>query len=179
MLCIPLFFDHVGIMGNIEARRVQVPLILSWAITIHKAQGQTLDHVKVDFNNMFAEGQGSILFRHSCEPSHLLNLAYVAVSRATSMEGLQLMNFRADKWGFLISLTISHSLDVLIRIFANPRVLKWHKYWQDFWNDNRQQWSAEVSTQLNTIDDDSKTEDDYDSYNTEIPASWLENQVLC
>lgn len=59
-------------------------------------------------------------------------------------------------------------------MFANPRVLKWHKYWQDFWNDNRQQGSAEMSMSLNTIDD-SEFEDEYDSYNTEIPASYLEN----
>jgi hypothetical protein len=97
MLCAPLVFDNVGIMGNIEARRVQVPLILSWAITIHKSQGQTLDHVRVDFNNIFAAGQGSIIFRHSCMSPHLLYLAYVAVSRATSMEGLQVMNFKPDK----------------------------------------------------------------------------------
>lgn len=62
LLCVPMFFDRVGLMGNIEARRVQVPLILSWAITIHKSQGQTLDFVKVDFENIFADGQGKILF---------------------------------------------------------------------------------------------------------------------
>lgn len=70
MLCVPTFFDQVGIMGNIEARRAQVPLILSWAITIHKAQGQTLDYVKVDFSNIFADGQGRNTFRHSYGSSH-------------------------------------------------------------------------------------------------------------
>lgn len=61
LLCIPMFFDRIGIMGNIEARRVQVPLILSWAITIHKSQGQTLDFVRVDMKNIFTFGQGTYL----------------------------------------------------------------------------------------------------------------------
>lgn len=60
LLCIPMFFDRIGIMGNIEARRVQVPLILSWAITIHKSQGQTLDFVRVDMKNIFTFGQGTL-----------------------------------------------------------------------------------------------------------------------
>lgn len=58
LLCVPVYFDRIGLMGNIEARRVQVPLILSWAMTIHKSQGQTLDLVKVDFEGIFADGQG-------------------------------------------------------------------------------------------------------------------------
>lgn len=53
---------------------VQFPLALGWAITIHKAQGMTLENVIVDIDgNAFAEGQ-----------------TYVALSRATSIEGLQL-----------------------------------------------------------------------------------------
>lgn len=60
LLCVPMFFDHIGLMGNIEARRIQVPLLLSWAITIHKSQGQTLDFVKVDFEKIFAHGQGTL-----------------------------------------------------------------------------------------------------------------------
>ncbi|MEL6831004.1 MAG: AAA family ATPase, partial [Pseudomonadota bacterium] len=52
----------------------QVPLRLAYAVTIHKAQGLTLDNVFIDFDSgMFAHGQ-----------------AYVAFSRARSLDGLEL-----------------------------------------------------------------------------------------
>jgi ATP-dependent DNA helicase PIF1 len=54
-----------------EARRRQIPLILAWALTIHKSQGQTLDLVKVDMKRVSEDGQGK--FYLSNEPSYALS----------------------------------------------------------------------------------------------------------
>ena len=54
--------------------RWQSPLRLSWAITIHKSQGMSLPYVVCDLGRAFAPGQ-----------------VYVALSRATSVEGLQIL----------------------------------------------------------------------------------------
>ena len=57
-------------------KKLQIPLILSWAITIHKAQGMSLDYVKTDIgNSIFEYGQ-----------------AYVVLSRIKNIEGLSLIN---------------------------------------------------------------------------------------
>jgi ATP-dependent DNA helicase PIF1 len=63
-----------------EAFRVQIPLVLSYAMSIHKAQGQTIDRLIVDLNTIFAAGQ-----------------AYVAVSRATKRDSLQILNYSPSK----------------------------------------------------------------------------------
>lgn len=50
----------------------QFPFILAWAVTIHKAQGLTLDRIDIDLGRgMFAAGQ-----------------AYVALSRCRTVEGI-------------------------------------------------------------------------------------------
>lgn len=67
--------------GTTRATRVQVPLILAWAMTIHKAQGLTLDRVSVNLAGVFEDGQ-----------------AYVACSRSTSLSGLQIFNYTRPRW---------------------------------------------------------------------------------
>jgi ATP-dependent DNA helicase PIF1 len=59
----------------------QIPLILAWAITIHKAQGVTLEMAQIDAgSNIFECGQ-----------------TYVALSRVKSLEGLYLTAFNPQK----------------------------------------------------------------------------------
>lgn len=80
LLCQPEIWKVELPNGEIQASRSQIPLILAWALSIHKAQGQTLERVKVDLGKVFEKGQ-----------------AYVALSRATSMKGLQVLRFDPKK----------------------------------------------------------------------------------
>jgi ATP-dependent DNA helicase PIF1 len=83
----------------------QLPLILSWAMSIHKAQGQTLERVRVDLGGVFANGTSSCIpslaadrrYNHPRSAFVFTGHAYVALSRATSMACLQVLNFNPSQ----------------------------------------------------------------------------------
>ena len=59
----------------------QIPLSLSWAMTIHKMQGATISRAEIDIGNtVFEYGQ-----------------IYVALSRIKSLDGLYILNFNPSK----------------------------------------------------------------------------------
>jgi ATP-dependent DNA helicase PIF1 len=72
-------WETIAPTGAVMSSRTQIPLILAWAITIHKSQGQTIPRLYVDLNRVFECGQ-----------------AYVALSRCTDPSFLQVIGFSKD-----------------------------------------------------------------------------------
>jgi ATP-dependent DNA helicase PIF1 len=94
--------------GEVQAQRSQLPLILAWALSIHKAQGQTLERVRIDLKKVFEKGQ-----------------AYVALSRATSQAGLEVQNF--DKSRVMAHPRVAQFYDSLYSVnqaMKHPKVAK-------------------------------------------------------
>lgn len=82
--------------GGGSITRKQVPLKLAWAFSIHKSQGLTLDCVEMSLGRVFEAGQ-----------------AYVALSRAQSLDTLRVLDFKSSQ------------------VWANPDVLNFYKTLDD------------------------------------------------
>lgn len=74
-------YEHKFVYRGRHVVRSQFPLMLSWACTIHKVQGISLNSAVIDL--------GSTVFE--------FGMAYVALSRVTSSTGLILINFDPSK----------------------------------------------------------------------------------
>ena len=72
-------FNENTAQVEIEAMMIQIPLVLSWAITVHKSQGMTLEKIRCNLGSAFAEGQ-----------------VYVAISRVKSLNGLFIESFNIN-----------------------------------------------------------------------------------
>jgi len=68
--------NEIKINNEYQATVTQIPLKLAWAITIHKSQGLTLESLEIDLEDVFTYGMG-----------------YVALSRAKSYEGINLIGY--------------------------------------------------------------------------------------
>ena len=64
---------------TLKFQRTQFPLFLSWAVTIHKVQGMTLDAIVVDMEK--------------CKGKYQAGMAYVAFSRVREFENLHIVSY--------------------------------------------------------------------------------------
>ena len=107
-------FDHVStpydvervkskfmVMKNFYVYRKQFPLILAYAVTIHKCQGLSLDCAIVDLSDqVFSEG-----------------MAYVALSRVRTLEGLFLTAFNPKS--LIVSMSSLKEVNRLRQTYRN------------------------------------------------------------
>lgn len=77
----PVTATYQATRGYGDVERRMLPLILSWAVTVHKLQGTTLDKAVIDLGKkVFAKGQ-----------------IYVALSRVQTLDGIALSDLEANK----------------------------------------------------------------------------------
>lgn len=80
-----------------KSSRAQLPLRLAWSLSVHKSQGMTISKLEVSLEGVFEYGQ-----------------AYVALSRATCMNGLVIKNINRN--GFIVSPDVKEFYNVLEKV---------------------------------------------------------------
>ncbi len=81
---------------------LQIPIKPAWALTVHKSQGLTFNHVVLDFvGGAFSGGQ-----------------TYVALSRCTSLEGITLLKPLSDR-----DIIVNMAVVEFSRLFNNRQIL--------------------------------------------------------
>jgi ATP-dependent DNA helicase PIF1 len=120
----PLSFSY-ELGGQQMATRTQLPLNLAWALSIHKSQGMTIDRLVIKLDEAFEYGMSFALlvvfplhFFHSS--SFTTGQAYVALSRATSLEGMKLLGFNPRT------------------IKAHPKVIQFYNQLTSFYEEQNQ-----------------------------------------
>ncbi|XP_062614065.1 uncharacterized protein LOC134275790 [Saccostrea cucullata] len=141
------FTTYDPVTRSILSKRVQFPLKPSYGLTIHKSQGMSLKYVVVDCQNCFIPGQIG-----------------VAVGRATSVEGLKILNFKSSH-------VIQHHQSVYAyyktcnvgNLIPNKSCCQGHTYNEDQDRDDREDL---VGEDIGDDDDDDDDDDDPSTVNT-------------
>ena len=98
--------------NTVNVTRKQFPLVLSWAVTIHKVQGMTMDSIVVDMSR---------------EKGRYMNgQAYVAFSRVRTYEGLHIINYNRSQ--IRVSCQVKKEMEHLRkdkRLPPSPKPLMW------------------------------------------------------
>ena len=90
------------VMKNCYVQRTQFPLILAYAVTIHKCQGLSLDCAIIDLSDkVFADG-----------------MAYVALSRVRSLNGLHLTAF--DPKSIKVNVKALREVEAIVQARSRP-----------------------------------------------------------
>jgi ATP-dependent exoDNAse (exonuclease V) alpha subunit len=76
VVVVPNSYPSKPLLFHQLASREQLPVVLGWALTIHKCVGMTLERVHVECSGLWEDGQ-----------------FYTAVSRCRTLDGVYLNNF--------------------------------------------------------------------------------------
>lgn len=93
----PKIIDDEGNHEVLASMR-QFPIKLAWSMTMHKSQGMTLDFLEIDLSKCFASGQ-----------------AYVALSRARTVEGLSILSPLNSRQIFVDNKLVKYHNDVVAK----------------------------------------------------------------